>query len=631
VAPEFRAPTGRTLAPSTTGGFGACPEAGGVRFRVAAPATRDLQLHLLTGAAVGVHRLTRVGDGVFEGHVRGAQAGDRYVYSLDGSEPRPDPASRWQPDGVHAPSAIVDPAAYRWQHRGWRGRAATELVIYELHIGTFTPEGTFAAARERLGDLADLGITAVELMPVADFPGRRNWGYDGVCLYAPSRAYGHPDDLRALVDTAHGLGLAVLLDVVYNHLGPEGAYLPQFNPQYITDRHTTPWGGAVNLDGPGRDLVRRFIIDNAVHWIREYRLDGLRLDATHALVDDSRVHLVADLTRALRAAADRPVVIHAEDHRNLASIVDPPDRGGWGADGIWADDFHHVVRRLLAGDRHGYYSDFAGTTAELAETIRQGWLFTGQHSPHADGPRGSDPSDVPMHRFVVCLQNHDQIGNRAHGDRLHHVIDHAAWRAASTLLLTVPMTPLLFMGQEWAATSPFQYFTEMEPDLGRLVTEGRRREFGAFPAFADPAARERIPDPQAESTFERSRLRWDERGSGNHALTLALYRQLLHLRRAHPALAASEAPAGDAVALDAGAMLVRRQHGDERFAIVVQLAGSSTVLIDDAGGGTSSPALVLSTEDERFAPDPQPPALERQDGRLIVRFARPGAIIVRFA
>jgi maltooligosyltrehalose trehalohydrolase len=632
VASESRVPTSRTLLdPSTTGGFGACPEAGGVRFRAAAPTTHDLQLHVLTGAAVGIHRLTRGNDGVFEGRVRGAQAGDRYAYSLDGSEPRPDPASRWQPDGVHAPSAIVDPAAYGWQHRGWRGRAATDLVIYELHIGTFTSEGTFAAARERLGDLADLGITAVELMPVADFPGRRNWGYDGVCLYAPSRAYGHPDELRALVDTAHGLGLAVLLDVVYNHLGPEGAYLPQFNPQYITDRHTTPWGGAVNLDGPGRDLVRRFIIDNAVHWIREYRLDGLRLDATHALVDDSRVHLVADLTRAVRGAAGWPVVVHAEDHRNLTSIVEPPDRGGWGADGIWADDFHHVVRRLLAGDRHGYFADFAGTTAELAETIRQGWLFTGQHSPHAGGPRGSDPSRVPMHRFVVCVQNHDQIGNRAHGDRLHHVIDHAAWRAASTLLLTVPMTPLLFMGQEWAATSPFQYFTEMEPDLGRLVTEGRRREFGAFPEFADPVARERIPDPQAESTFERSRLRWDERGSGIHALTLALYRELLHLRRAHPALAASEAPAGDAVALDAGAILVRRQRGGERFAIVVQLAGSSTVVIDDASGGTASPALVLSTEDARFAPDPQPPAVERQDRRLAVSFERPGAIIVRFA
>jgi maltooligosyltrehalose trehalohydrolase len=617
--------------PTATAGFGACPDRGGVRFRVPAPAARDLQLHLLTGPSAGLYRPDRNPEGVFECHVPGARAGDRYAFTLDGSPPLPDPASRSQPDGVHGASAIVDPQAYRWQHTAWRGPAVPSLVVYELHVGTFTPEGTFASARQRLVELADLGVTAIELMPVADFPGGRNWGYDGVCLYAPARVYGSPDDLRELVDAAHGVGLAVLLDVVYNHLGPEGAYLPRFNPGYIADRHSTPWGGAVNLDGPGREVVRQFIIDNAVHWIREYRLDGLRLDATHALVDDSPAHLVAELTAAVRAAAAWPVVIHAEDHRNATSIVEPVTEGGWGADGIWADDFHHVVRRLLAGDVHGYYADFDGTTEELARTIRQGWLFTGQVSRHMNGPRGTDPSQVPMHRFVVCVQNHDQIGNRARGDRLHHTIDHASWRAASTLLLTVPMTPLLFMGQEWAVSSPFQYFTEMEPDLGRLVTEGRRREFREFPEFADPAARERIPDPQDATTFERSRLNWDERGSGVHVLTLALYRELLRLRRAHRALAASGELAGEAAALNEGAVLMWRHHADERFGVVAQLTGASTVPVENVGGHGGTPSIVLSTEDGRFAPDPQPPHVDLGPDRATIGFRRPGAMIIRFA
>jgi maltooligosyltrehalose trehalohydrolase len=633
VAPEFRTSRdhGAIDSPSIAG-FGACLEGDGVRFRVVATATRDLRLRVLTGAAAGTYRPARNADGVFECVVPGAGAGDRYAYTLDGSDPRPDPASRSQPDGVHGPSEIVDPAAYRWRHTAWRGRDAGDRVIYELHVGTFTPAGTFAAARERLRDLSELGITAVELMPIADFPGTRNWGYDGVCLYAPARSYGRPDHLRAFVDAAHGLGLAVLLDVVYNHLGPEGAYLPQFMPGYITDRHTTPWGGAVNLDGPGCDVVRRFIIDNAVHWIREYRLDGLRLDATHALVDDTPTHLVAELAGSVRAAAAWPISIHAEDHRNLTTLLEPPEQGGWGLDAVWADDFHHVLRRLLAGDAHGYYEDFEGSTEELARTIRQGWLFTGQASRHLNGPRGSDPSSVPMQKFVVCVQNHDQIGNRARGDRLHHVIDPAAWRAVSTVLLTVPMTPLLFMGQEWAASSPFRYFTDMEPDLGRLVTEGRRREFKAFPEFAHPAARERIPDPQAVETFERSRLNWDERRAGVHAPTLALYVELLRLRSTHRALATAAEPEGDAVALNEGAILIRRHGREERFGVIAQLAGSSTVVVADTPGRRAAGAsIVLSTEDERFSPDPVPPQVELHPDRAVVSFRRPGAMIVRFA
>jgi maltooligosyltrehalose trehalohydrolase len=611
--------------------FGARPERAGVRFRVFAPPGSDLRLVLSTGAAAGIHRPEGERDGVVEFFVPGAGAGDRYAFTIDGSDPRPDPASRYQPEGVHGPSEVIDPDAYRWRHTGWRGRDPRELVIYELHVGTFTAAGTFAGVRERLGALRELGVTAIELMPVADFPGSRNWGYDGVNLFAPARAYGRPDDLRALVDAAHGEGLAVLLDVVYNHLGPEGAYMSQFHPGYMTDRHTTPWGCAVNLDGPGSALVRSFLIDNAVHWIREYRLDGLRFDATHALIDTSPRHVVADLADAVRRAAPHPVALYAEDHRNLAAIVEPAETGGWGLDGIWADDFHHVVRRQLAGDTHGYYADFEGSCDELARTVRQGWLFTGQTAPHSGKPRGTDASSIPMRKFVVCLQNHDQIGNRATGDRLHHQIDSAAWRAASTILLTAPMTPLLFMGQEWAASSPFQYFTDLEPDLGRLVTEGRRKEFAAFPEFSDPEARQRIPDPQAGSTFEASRLNWDERATGVHRVTLALYTELLRLRAAHPALSAADDLAGEASAPGDGALVFQRSGNGEDFYVLARPGSAGAVTLAPGAGGNRAPRMIFTTEDERFALDPLPPAIDTATGQLVVRFQRPGAIILTFA
>ena len=611
--------------------FGALPGETGVTFRVPAPPGRNLRLHLLTGAAAGFHEPKELRDGVAEFFAHGAGAGDRYMFILDGSQSRPDPASRFQPEGVHGPSEVVDADAYRWRRDRWRSRTGADLVVYELHVGTFTARGTFAAVRDRLGELLDLGVTAIELMPVADFAGTRNWGYDGVCLFAPSRSYGRPDDLRALVDAAHGYDMAVILDVVYNHLGPEGAYLTQFNPAYITDRHTTPWGGAINLDGPGSHLVRRFIIDNALHWIREYRLDGLRLDATHALIDDSPNHIVGELVDAARDAVPWPLTIHGEDQRNLATLVESREHGGWGLDGVWADDFHHVMRRQLAGDTHGYYEDFRGSCEELAGTVRQGWLFTGQHSKHLKEPRGTDASRIPMQRFVVCLQNHDQIGNRAHGERLHHTVEHAAWRAASTVLLTSPMTPLLFMGQEWAASSPFLYFTDLEPELGKRVTEGRRREFKDFPEFADLAARERIPDPQASATFEASKLNWAERNSGIHRAILRLYTELLALRAAHPALSADAAVSGDAVALNERTLLMRRHANGEQFHVLAALSGGGTVAIPGVEGTSDIPRLVFSTEDERFAPDPLPADIATEANRVVVTFRRPGAVIFRTA
>lgn len=601
--------------------FGAVPVREGVRFRVWTPAARKLTLVIESGAAAGAREMPRDGDGLFELVVAGAKAGDRYVYRLNGGDPRPDPASRFQPDGVHRASQVIDPSAFRWQHDNVAALDARNLVVYELHIGTFTREGTFRAARERLAAIRDLGVTAIQLMPVADFAGNRNWGYDGVCLFAPSRAYGSPDDLRALVDEAHGLGLLVILDVVYNHLGPEGAYLNEFNPGYLTDRHSTPWGGAVNLDGPGSDMVRRFLIDNSVHWIREYRLDGLRVDATHTMIDESSPrpdhHFARELADHVRDAAGRPVLIHAEDHRNLWEIV---DRHGWALDGVWADDFHHVIRRLVAGDAHGYYSDFGGTAEELARTIRQGWLFTGQYSEHLHERRGSDPSQIPMQRFVFCVQNHDQIGNRALGDRLHHTVDATVWRTVSAVLLMAPATPLLFMGQEWAASTPFQYFTDLEPGLGRLVTEGRRKE---FPQLSH--ARDRIPDPQAWETFENSQLRWEERDENSHAAVLALYTQLLRLRRTHAALGASEATAGEAHALDDATIAMRRVFEGGAFWIVARLKGDGEVDLASIAPGVTRWQVVLSTEGPEFAPDPQPPIV---DGSRI-QFRRPSAVVLK--
>jgi maltooligosyltrehalose trehalohydrolase len=457
-----------------------------------------------------------------------------------------------------------------------------------------------------------------------------------VALFAPARCYGTPDDLRTLVDTAHGLGLAVCLDVVYNHLGPDGAYLSAFSPDYFTERHQTPWGAGLNFDGDGNAMVRRFFIENACHWVHEYRFDALRLDATHAIADDNRQHVIAELTARVRASVDRRVVIVAEDHRNLAAMLKPASEGGWGLDAVWADDFHHQARRLLAGDTEGYYADFTGSAGDLAETIRRGWFYTGQVSSHLGGPRGTDPVGIPASRFVVCLQNHDQIGNRALGERLNHQIEPAAYRAASALLLMAPETPLLFMGQEWAATTPFLYFTEHHPELGALVTEGRRAEFRHFSAFSDPAVRERIPDPQAESTFLASRLQWRECTEALHAATRRFYQALLTLRRSELALHGGGG-SFSVVALDAGTLALRRADATAAFQVVVRLTGSGSVLRADHAlgppGSGGFPAggwsLVLSTEDPAFCVDPTPPGVVEEEAGLRVTFARPGAVVFR--
>jgi maltooligosyltrehalose trehalohydrolase len=611
--------------------FGATRDPAGVRFRVWAPAVQRLAVRLERGGEPpGLEPLERGVDGVFEGVVA-ARAGDRYRYVLDEAGAFPDPASRFQPDGVHGPSEIIDPSTFEWTDAGWPGIDPEAAVIYELHVGTFTPGGTFADAAGRLPYLRDLGVTVVELMPVADFPGDHNWGYDCVALYAPSRAYGRPDDLRRFVDRAHALGLAVHLDVVHNHLGPDGAYLHAYSPEFFTDRHSSPWGAGINLDGPGSACVRDFLIENALHWVLEYHVDGLRLDATHAFTDDSPLHFLEELASRVHAATpDRRVMVVAEDHRNLAMMLDPK---GWNLDGVWADDFHHAVRRLLAGDFESYYRDFRGTTAEIAIALEAGWVYQGEWSAHLAQPRGTDPSAVPHHRFVICLQNHDQIGNRAHGDRLHHAIDPAAYRAASTLLLTAPETPLLFMGQEWAASSPFLYFTDHHDELGRIVTAGRRKEFRQFAAFAHEDAVEAVPDPQAPGTVARSRLVWDELAREPHAQVLRLYKALLRARRKIAAGRRADRAAVSARALDQDTVSLEQQMQDgSRLVTIARLRGAGEARLPaHAAPAPARVERVLTTEDREFTSDPAPIAIEHGVDGLRVAFRRPGAVLLGIA
>jgi 1,4-alpha-glucan branching enzyme len=612
--------------------FGAVAGTDATRFRVWAPNARGVELRIEPrGGRPTRVALARVDDGMLEARVEDVGAGDRYAFFLDGAGPFPDPASRRQPEGVHGPSEVVDPGRFVWSDADWRGVRLEDLVLYELHVGTFTREGTFAAAADRLPLLRELGVTAIELMPVADFPGRRNWGYDPAALFAPARCYGTPDELRALVDAAHRLGLGVYLDVVYNHFGPTGAYATAFSRHFLTGRHRSPWGEGINLDGEHARQVREFFIENALAWIHEYHVDGLRVDATHALSDSSRRHFLAELAARVRAAAgERTVLLIAEDDRNLAALLLPETAGGTGIDAVWTDDFHHQMRRLLAGDSEGYLADFSGTVADLATTIRQGWLFTGQHSTHFEGPRGTDPSGIPSRRFVVCLQNHDQVGNRAMGDRLTDTIDLATYRAASALLLCVPETPLLFMGQEWAARTPFRYFTDHEPELGQSVTEGRRRGFQRFSAFAAPEARAGIPDPQALATFLSSRLNWDERGREPHAGVLRLYQALLAWRRGEPALRDARRDGFQVAALDDGTLALRREATDAgALLLVVRLVGAGACVVPPAlAAGMRS--ILATTEEPRFAADPMPPRID-VGPPLRIEFARPSAVLLTSA
>ena len=602
--------------------LGARPTPDGVTFRVWAPAAArvDVLVYPVAPAAPlspdarpahdpreAAHPLTPEGDGYFAGLVRGIGAGARYRYRLDGGESYPDPASRAQPDGVHGASMVVDPDAFAWTDAAWPGVTADALVIYELHVGTFTPDGTFDAAIAQLDHVAALGATALEVLPIAAFPGTRNWGYDGVDLYAPAAPYGGPDAFKRFVDAAHARGLGVILDTVYNHFGPDGNYLYALTGgRFFTDRHRTPWGDAIAYDGPDATAVRDFVVQNALSWAHEYHVDGLRLDATHAIYDDSPVHVLAEIAERLHGLR-RPRLLIAEDERNERRVVLPRADGGLGLDAVWADDFHHEVRRLAAGDAESYFAAFGGTVADVVATLERGWVYEGQ--PVAGKPgapaRGTPAVGLPPRAFVHCLQNHDQVGNRPLGDRLNAAIPLPLYRALTGLLLLSPYTPLLWMGQEWAASTPFQFFTDHTPALGALVTEGRRSEFAGFSAFHDPAVREHIPDPQAEATFVRSKLQWDEVDRPPHGGVLALHRELLALRRSSPALRTRDRAGFAVEAFGECALALRRESAEGDVVLAVVHFGGELRLTFGDSAITRAPAgrrwaHVLTTEAARF-------------------------------
>jgi maltooligosyltrehalose trehalohydrolase len=607
--------------------LGAWPEKDGARFRVWAPDHPRVEVMWEESRGTRSAALERLDDGTFTGVVAEIVPGTRYRYRLSNDRLLPDPASRFQPEGVHGPSEIIDSAAFRWTDQSWTGVPLGDLIIYELHVGAFSDSGTYAGVETRLDYLAHLGVTAIELMPIAEFAGRWNWGYDGVDLFAPSHNYGRPEHLQRLVNAAHGHGLAVILDVVYNHVGPDGAYLSAFAPRYFNDRHHTPWGAAVNLDGEANARVREFLLQNALHWVHEYHVDGLRLDATHELIDDSSKPFLAELAETVRASVPRHVVVTAEDDRNLARLAMPVRAGGFGLDAVWADDFHHHMRRRLAGDHEGYFASYAGRATDIAQTLQSGWFYCGQVAPHTGKYRGTDPAPLDLEQFIICLQNHDQVGNRAHGDRLHHGIDAASYRAATALLLCAPETPLLFMGQEWAASTPFRFFTDHIEEIGRRITNGRRDEFAAFSAFRDPDARSRIPDPQDLQSFVESRLHWNELTTEDHQRIFRLYRALLAFRRTNPAMLSRERTTVTAVDLDADTVALWRHPIDApKVALVTHLSGTPASVRISGQWQT-----VLTTEDRNFARDGRSPAMQPDDSGLMISFARPGAVLLRAA
>lgn len=461
--------------------------------------------------------------------------GTEYMFSIDGGKPLPDPRSQHQPRGVHGPSRLTS-SHFEWAHPDFRAQPFSSAIVYELHVGTFASDGTFDGVLSRLGHLEALGITHVELMPVAEFPGKRGWGYDGVDLFAPHSAYGGPDGLKRLVDACHGRNIAVVLDVVYNHLGPDGNYLAQFGP-YLTDAHRTPWGAAVNLDSTHADGVRRFFIDNALSWFRDYQIDALRLDAVHALFDRSARHFLrelADEVSELSSALGKPLTLIAESDLNDPRLVRASEAGGYGLDAVWNDDFHHALHALLTGERHEYYADY-GALDQLARSLERGFVYEGQYSAFRKRNHGDSLGELSLRRLVGFLQNHDQVGNRARGERIGHLVSERRLRLGVALTLLGPFVPLLFQGEEWNARSPFLYFTDhQDPDLARAVREGRRREFAH--SGSDP---ESVPDPQAEATFIASRLDFSELERAEHQSIFEFYRALIRLRRQRPELSSA--------------------------------------------------------------------------------------------
>ncbi len=513
--------------------YGAALVEGGVRFRLWAPAASSVTLLLFEQGAPLAQEMTPQGEGWYELTTNAAHAGSRYKFRIDGGVEVPDPAARANED-IEGASVVVDALKYEWGNEHWRGRPWHEAVIYELHVGTFTPEGTFAGIESHLDHLVQLGITVIELMPIADFPGERGWGYDGVLPFAPDAAYGTPDELKSFIDAAHERGIAVMLDVVYNHFGPEGNWLHTYAPQFFTERHHTPWGAAINFDGEQSAPVREFFIHNALYWLEEFQFDGLRLDAVHAMLDDSERHFIKELAQRVHDAFDarREVYVVLENGNNTASYLGSPRQRDL-VEAQWNDDTHHCLHVILTGETDGYYGDYADNPhAMLCRCLAEGFGYQGETSPHEGGrPRGEPSAQLPPTAFVNFLQNHDQIGNRACGERLHQLTkNEAALVAATAIVLLAPSIPMLFMGEEWAAPEPFIYFCDFEPGLAQKVREGRKREFAKFARFSGEGA-ETPPDPTDSATFERVKLNWDALTRPSHAGWLEYYRRLLAIRQ----------------------------------------------------------------------------------------------------
>lgn len=569
---------------------GATVRDGSVTFSVWAPHATRAAVRIASGPRAGDHPLDRRTDGVCELVVHDAPAGTDYWYVLDGVA-CPDPVSRSQPAGVHGASRVVDPNDFAWTDAAWQGRELRDLVVYELHVGSFTSAGTFDGVAEQLDRLVELGVTAIELMPVAEFPGGRNWGYDGVSPYAPQSTYGGPGGLRRLVDAAHRANLAVILDVVYNHLGPEGNYLSRFGP-YFTDRYRTPWGESFNFDGADSDEVRRYVLDNARYWVTEFHVDGLRLDAVHAIYDFSAQHVLAELADAVHevaAALGRRVLVVAESDLNDARLVRESSAGGYGLDGQWCDDFHHALHVALTGERDGYYVDFDGTRS-VAKAVRDRFVLDGARSVYRRRRHGGVATDVPADRFVVFAQNHDQVGNRALGERLGALVPRPAQRLAAALVCLSPYVPLLFMGEEYGEPNPFLYFvSHSDPDLAEAVREGRRREFADFTWGGT------IPDPTVEETFRRSCLTRPD--DPPHEELFRLYRDLLRARREEGALRPGAATVTATCDPDEAWLTVRLDGpaGRPLLSAFNLAAEPRRFAVSDAGTGEWG--LLLSTED----------------------------------
>ncbi|MHB1042387.1 MAG: malto-oligosyltrehalose trehalohydrolase [Eubacteriales bacterium] len=594
------------------------------RFCVWAPLADRVEVYILAPNE-RILPLARGERGYHSGEAWDTGPGSLYYYFLDGSKQRPDPASRSQPGGVHGPSRVVDTRAFVWTDRCWHGPDRDDLVFYEIHVGTFTPEGTFEAVIPHLDGLRELGITAIELMPAAQFPGARNWGYDGVYPFAAQDSYGGPEGLQRLVDACHGRGLALFLDVVYNHLGPEGNHLGDFGP-YFTGRYRTPWGAALNFDGPGSDEVRRYFIENALYWVKSLHIDGLRLDAVHAIMDMSAQPFLEELAAAVHRLAGRlgrRVYVIAESDLNDPRLIRPRAVGGYGLDAQWSDDFHHSLHSLITGERSGYYEDF-GRLGHLARAFREGYTYTGRYSAHRGRRHGARPQLCDAGQFVVFSQNHDQVGNRAFGERLGALTGIEGQKLAAGLVILSPFLPLLFMGEEYGETAPFQYFTShSDPALVAAVRKGRREEFAAF------GWQEDVPDPQAEETFRRSRLARGPHSQGRHRALREFYRELIRLRREVPALAELDCNKLEAAALEEErALFVRRWCGGDEACVVFSFRDDGETFTLPLPEGRWRKALD-SGEERWLGPGSTLPAVLESPGKVRLTLSPRACVLFR--